>query len=239
MPRKKNSDQNTLTRQRSIDCGGNGTAIAPPTSVRLSRLSLRLNREPKRHPKPIEGVHRCDGDREIHKVLRREGGAGCRVGLIGGVCLADPRDLLRPGESRAVLFREQMGHFGPHRNQHNLFERHRIEQVARMQVDTMRAAIDLRHPQEDEVDQFRGEIGARGNLMVDTVERFGSLRGHLVPGQPRVLAHVSSSCLERRRSTFETMTSQAPGCDMPRCLSLEAAPIAASRFVRVRAGSTC
>lgn len=88
MPRK-NQRSERLDAANDCQTSRGGTAIAPPQAV-LDRLGLRLNRQPKGGPKPIEGVHRSNGDREIHKVLRREGGAGCRVGFIGGVGLAEP-----------------------------------------------------------------------------------------------------------------------------------------------------
>ncbi len=79
-----------------------------------------------------------------------------------------------------------------------------------MQVDAVRTAIDLRYSQEDEMDHLMGQVGGSGDVVVNAIKRFGPLRGHLVPDQSLDRAHVSSLCSERRRSTFEAMTSQTP-----------------------------
>lgn len=64
------------------------------------------------------------------------------------------RHLFRPGQRGAVAIREQVRHFFPHRHQHDSVDRHRPEQVACVQVDAIGAAVDLRDPQEHQMDEF-------------------------------------------------------------------------------------
>ncbi len=78
-----------------------------------------------------------------------------------------------------------------------------------MQVDAVCASVDLRNSPEDEVDQFAGQVGARGDVVVDAEDSLYTLRRHLALDQPFVFAHDVSLCSERRRSTLGAMTGQA------------------------------
>ena len=145
------------------------------------RLGLSLDRQPERRAQPVEGVHGRDGDRQIDKVLRLKDRACSSVGFVGGVGLAHQSHLLRPSQRRAIRLGEEMWNLRPHGQQDDLVERHGLEQVARVQVHAVSAAVDLGHPEEHHVDHFLREIGALGDVVVDAVEGFGALRRDGVP----------------------------------------------------------
>jgi len=57
-------------------------------------------------------------------------------------------------QGRLLLFREQIGDFVPYGHEYKLIDRHAfLEQVARVDVDAVRAAIQLRYPKEYKVNQ--------------------------------------------------------------------------------------
>ena len=86
--------------------------------------------------------------------------------------LRDPRNRLGPVERRFFLFREQGAGFAPRRNEHEPVDRQAcFQQIMRMQIDAIGAAVDLRHAQIDEMDEKFGQIGM-ADIGANAGERF-------------------------------------------------------------------
>jgi hypothetical protein len=61
---------------------------------------------------------------------------------------------LRPGKRRAFDVVEQRTALAPSGDQHKLLDRHAVlQQVTRMHVDAVGAAVDLRGAKEDKIDK--------------------------------------------------------------------------------------
>lgn len=101
-------------------------------------LGFGRHRKAEWRAEAIEGVYR----------------SGRRVGFVGCMGLAHQRDFFSPCQGRALLFREQVRDFRPHRQERNLVHRHCFAKVAAVEIDAVRAAIDLGHPQTDELNEL-------------------------------------------------------------------------------------
>ena len=103
----------------------------------------------------VEGVHQADRIGEIGKLLVVELGRGRLIVGIGNAGFGDARHGFGPGKGGAFAAAEQIARIAPDRHQHELVDREAgLQQVARMHVDAKGAAVDLRDPQIDEIDQF-------------------------------------------------------------------------------------
>ncbi len=88
------------------------------------------------------------------RIFFRKGRCRCRIRLIGGVRFANASHFLGPGQGSALLFREQVGSLMPDWHENDGIDRHAfLEEVTRVDVDAMGAAVDLRDPQEHQVDK--------------------------------------------------------------------------------------
>src|SRR3546814_12044281 len=86
----------------------------------------------------------------------------------------------------------------PNRQQHNLVERHRLEEVTRVQIDAVRTAVDLRHPQKHQMDHLLRQVGARRDIMMHPKQGPRTVGRHFMPDQPLNLAHAFI-LLDRKR----------------------------------------
>ena len=150
------------------------------------------DRKPKWRAQSVERIHCGNRDREVNQILWREVGRDRGIRLIGGVRFAHAGHLFGPRECGTLLVGEQMLGLAPYRHQRDLVDRHRGSEITTVLVDAVCAAVDLRHAQEHEVNQFFGKIRFARDVVVDTEKCLCAFRCKFLPIQA---SHHSPFCV--------------------------------------------
>src|SRR3546814_2752058 len=81
-------------------------------------------------------------------------------------------------------------------------ERHRLEEVTRVQIDAVRTAVDLRRPQKHQMDHLLRQVGARRDIMMHPKQGPRTVGRHFMPDQPLNLAHAFILLCSSAQSTL-------------------------------------
>src|SRR3954453_3305251 len=120
----------------------------------------------------IVRVHQADRDGEIDELALLEDGAGSLVSLIRDAGFSHTGHRFGPCEGGTLPRVEEMTGFGPGLHQRDLFDLlSALQQIARVYVEEVGAAVDLRNAQIDQSDKRCRKI-ALHEITVDAAKRF-------------------------------------------------------------------
>src|SRR5262245_59466563 len=103
---------------------------------------------------PVPGIDHADDDREVGQLFFRELSSRCGIDIVRRTRGRDVGERLRPGESRALALRIEIGLVPGIEQVEARVRFAELPSLLRVHVQAVRTAVDLRHPRLYERDQL-------------------------------------------------------------------------------------